>query len=248
MDLEVMFMKILSIGNSFSQDATRYLHRMAKSCDIDLKVVNLYIGGCSLKTHYYNMLENEKAYWFEFNGESTKIKVTIKEALMSDDWDYVTLQQVSSSSDKYDTYMPYMEELEKYIKKYLPSVKILIHQTWAYEDGFDRLHNEMGYETAADMFENIEKSYKKAAKHINADGVIPCGKVIKTALENGIKKIHRDGFHASLGIGRYALALTWLAYLCCVEPGEVSFNDLDEPASEEEILAVKKAVEVVLKA
>ena len=36
--------KILAIGNSFSQDATYYLQKIAMSDGIDAKVVNLYIG------------------------------------------------------------------------------------------------------------------------------------------------------------------------------------------------------------
>ena len=88
-------MKILSIGNSFSQDAQRYLHNLAKADGESIKCVNLYIGSCSLRTHYINMLENNKAYSFEFNGETTGLKVSITDALASDDWDYITLQQVS---------------------------------------------------------------------------------------------------------------------------------------------------------
>ena len=64
-------MKLLSIGNSFSQDAQRYLHRLAKNDGTDLKTVNLYIGGCSLRTHYLNMLDDNAAYDFQFNGESS---------------------------------------------------------------------------------------------------------------------------------------------------------------------------------
>ena len=48
-------MKILSIGNSFSQDAQRYLHRLAKNEGVDMKTVNLYIGGCPLRSHYLNI-------------------------------------------------------------------------------------------------------------------------------------------------------------------------------------------------
>ena len=59
-------MKILSIGNSFSQDAHRYLHKLAKQEGVDLKTVNLYIGGCSLRTHYLNMLGDYANYIFEF--------------------------------------------------------------------------------------------------------------------------------------------------------------------------------------
>ena len=113
-------MKILSIGNSFSQDAQRYLHALAKKDGTYIKCVNLYIGGCSLRTHYLNMLENNRAYSFEFNGESTGLKVSIAEALASDDWDYITLQQVSLLSFKIESFSPYIEELAKLCRKYCP--------------------------------------------------------------------------------------------------------------------------------
>lgn len=44
-------LKILAIGNSFSEDATRYLHQLANAAGIDTKIVNLYIGGCPLERH-----------------------------------------------------------------------------------------------------------------------------------------------------------------------------------------------------
>ena len=40
--------KILVIGNSFGEDATHFLHDLALTRGINTKVVNLYIGGCSL--------------------------------------------------------------------------------------------------------------------------------------------------------------------------------------------------------
>ena len=43
--------KILAIGNSFSEDATYYLHQILEHSGIENQVVNLYIGGCSLERH-----------------------------------------------------------------------------------------------------------------------------------------------------------------------------------------------------
>ena len=74
-------MKILSIGNSFSQDAQRYLHRLAKNEGVDMKTVNLYIGGCPLRSHYLNILDDTVAYEFQFNGQPTGLKVSIRQAL-----------------------------------------------------------------------------------------------------------------------------------------------------------------------
>ena len=47
--------KILAIGNSFSEDAARYLHQTAKAAGVDTKVVNLFIGGCPLERHWKNI-------------------------------------------------------------------------------------------------------------------------------------------------------------------------------------------------
>lgn len=61
--------KILAIGNSFSQDATTYLYDIAQVDQLELKVVNLYIGGCSLKTHWDNIQMDAKHYDYELNGK-----------------------------------------------------------------------------------------------------------------------------------------------------------------------------------
>ena len=92
---------------------------------VGFKTINLYIGGCPLKTHYINCLENNDAYYFEFNGESTPLKTTIKQALICEDWDVVTLQQASHYSAKIETYSPYIEYLTEYVKKYCPHAKFI---------------------------------------------------------------------------------------------------------------------------
>ena len=234
-------MKILSIGNSFSCDAQRYLQRIAKKDGVSIKAVNLFIGGCSLRTHYLNALQDAVAYAFQFNGEETGLKVSISQALASDDWDVVTLQQASQFSPNFDTYTPYLEYLAKYVRKYCPRAKIYIHQTWAYEDGSDRLKN-LGYESAEDMFKAIEDAYVKAADLIKADGVIPCGKAMLNATKFGIEKIQRDTFHASLGAGRYLLSLTWYKKLLGKDITKNVYDEFDVPVTEEERRIVINAV------
>ena len=238
-------MKILSIGNSFSQDATRYLHALAKSAGESIKTVNLYIGGCSLEQHAANIREDKKAYSFEFNGERTGLTVSVKEALESDEWDYVTLQQQSARARDYATYEPYLTELAAYVRDYAPHAKLLMHQTWAYEDGSELLKN-LGLEKASDMLCGIVKSYEQAAQSIGAAGIIPCGKAMYAALSCGLASVHRDTFHASLGAGRFLLALTWYGYLTGADVAAVSFRDFDEPVSESDAAIVKKAAAQVL--
>lgn len=239
-------MKVLAIGNSFSQDATRYLRQIAKADGYDMKVVNLYIGGCSLRRHYINALEDKKEYSMEFAGETTGFYVSIKEALISDEWDVVTLQQASHYSINYDTYQPYIHFLAEYVRKYCPKAKIYIHETWAYEDGSYRLCEELGYSDRSGMLKDLMESYKLAAEDINADGMIPCGEVLDAMLSHGISKVHRDSFHASYGVGRYALGLTWYAVLTGNDVEENGFAQFDQAVSEEEMQIVKECVQMIL--
>lgn len=226
-------MKILSIGNSFSQDAQRYLHRLAKAEGENIKTVNLYISGCSLRQHYLNILDDNADYDFEFNGEKTGIKVSIRQALVSDEWDYVTLQQASALSGKIESYDPYLTALADYVRKYCPKAELLIHQTWAYEAESEKLYS-LGYETPEQMFADIRKAYHQAARVINAEGIIPSGEAMLGAVHNGIGKIHRDTFHASRGAGRYLLALVWYKLLTGKDVTGNAFSEVDEPISAEQ--------------
>ena len=234
-------MKVLSIGNSFSCDAQRYLHRLAKKDGVDIKTVNLFIGGCSLRTHYLNMLQDSASYVLGFNGEETGFKVSISQALSSDDWDVITLQQASQLSPKYETYSPYLEVLAEYVRKYCPNAKIFIHETWGYEDGSERLKN-MGYQSEEQMYADIERTYKKASAQIKANGIIPCGKAMIYATKFGVEKMHRDTFHADLGVGRYLLALTWYKTLTGTDISGNDFDEFDIPVSQKEREIAVKAV------
>ena len=117
-------MKILFIANSFGEDTTRYLHGIARADGKNWKVVNLYIGGCSLYRHYRNMLSADKAYSLELNGVSSGFYVSLSEALLSDEWDVVTLQQCSHESTLADSYEPYLSRLAAFVREYAPKAKL----------------------------------------------------------------------------------------------------------------------------
>ena len=60
--------------------------------------------------------------------------------------------------------------------------------------------------------------------------------------ESGLK-IHRDGFHASRGVGRYAIALTWLKTLRGVSVIGNFFADLEEEITDEQRRIILNVVE-----
>ena len=237
-------MRILSIGNSFSQDAQRYLRALAKADGYPMKTVNLYIGGCSLETHYLNMIDNMPAYLFEYNTENTGLKVTIRQALLAESWDVITLQQVSTKSGDFKSYSPFIEELAAYVRKYRPHAKLVLHETWAYENGSERLAATV-YPTADDMIAAVKASYEKAAELIGADGIIRAGEAMRKAEEMGAV-VHRDHAHASFGVGRYILALSWYRALTGRDITENAFTEFAAPVSDEERKIAIAAVNSVI--
>ncbi|MBQ8184200.1 MAG: DUF4886 domain-containing protein [Lachnospiraceae bacterium] len=237
---------VLSIGNSFSQDAQRYLHDLAKKEGVSLEAVNLYIGGCSLEHHFRNMLGDKKEYHLEINGhDANGFRTSIKEALLARSWDYVTVQQASHHSYQEWTYQPYMGELVNYIRRMCPQTKVLVHQTWGYESGSQRLMDQ-GFETYEEMFAEVKGCYQKAAREVQADGILPCGEAFAYALQHGIGKVHRDTFHASMGVGRLILAMVWYGYLTGNPVDSIDFRDLDREVREEEYAIAKEAVKFAL--
>ncbi len=237
---------VLSIGNSFSQDAQRYLHELAKSEGVPMETVNLYIGGCPLERHFRNMVGDRRDYTLQADGHHIEgFSMSIDEALTNRNWEVITLQQASHFSYQEDSYFPYIEELADYVRSMCPKAKLLIHQTWGYETGCERLAN-LGFADYDEMFEKVKECYEKAAEVVQADGILPCGEALQYALHRGAEKVHRDSFHAGLGLGRFILALVWYGYITGNDVRNVTFNHFDEEVSEREYqIALEAAAEVL---
>jgi hypothetical protein len=209
--------KVLAIGNSFSQDAVEYLRRIALSESVDILVGNLKIGGCSLERHWNNVINNVHEYiYYRFAEEYSATEgAALTEILESEQWDYITFQQASYASGQYETYQPYLSLLSAYVKEHASQAEQLIHQTWAYEIDSDHIgfaHYNYNQKT---MFQSIKDAYDRAAKLLQAR-IIPCGEAVQLARStkpfdyaNGGKSLNRDGYHASIPHGRYLLSAVW---------------------------------------
>ena len=211
--------RVLAIGNSFSDDARTFVHQIAAASGLDIAIGNLYIGGCSLERHWQNAQQDAAAYDYSRTGRPNAPS-SIRQALESEKWDYVTLQQASHFSGMPETYQPYLNELSAYIRRYAPQAEQLIHETWAYE--IDSTHSafpDYGRDQRR-MYQLLKAAYEKAAKDIGGARIIPSGDAFQLARENplfdyahGGKSLNRDGFHASLTLGRYLLGCVWVETL-----------------------------------
>lgn len=208
--------RILAIGNSFSQDAVeQYLNELAEAEGISTIIGNMFIGGCSLERHVKNARDNAPAYAYRKIGtdgkKREKGKMSLETVLADEDWDYVSLQQASPFSGMYETYEASLPELIEYVKARLPKkTKLMLHQTWAYastsrHSGFKNYNcNQLT------MYQAIADAVKKAAKANKIKIVIPSGTAIQNARTSFIgDHLNRDGYHLDVKIGRYTAACTW---------------------------------------
>lgn len=240
-------MKILSIGNSFSQDAQKWLHQLAVSAGCELFCANLFIGGCSLERHSRNYESGEVAYDYEINGEFVQ-KISLPEALVKEKWDVITLQQVSGLSGIFASFEPYLSELSAAVREKCPEARILLHKTWAYENG--SAHPDFANYGCSQkkMFEEISKAYNEAAEKTGFE-IIPTGDAIQYLREN-VKEFNpdggilltRDSFHLSFDYGRFAAGLVWLKALTGTNAKAVSFIPcVDGAAADSAVIDVIKA-------
>ena len=227
-------MKLLSIGNSFSTDAHFYLHRLAKLNGVDLYTANLFIGGCSLETHWLNVTEDNAYYDYEVNGNEAERKISIAESLAECEWDVVTFQQASAYSGMSDTFEPYLTNLVSFVKQKQPQAKLYFHQTWSYENGSPH-SGFVGYDSdSRKLFESMVSASVDAAEHIGAT-LIPAGTVIQKLRESvkefdytdGGLSLCRDTYHLSETYGRYAAAAIWLRMLTGKLIAENPIDELD---------------------
>ena len=238
--------KILSIGNSFSEDAQRYLYGIARADGVSMKTVNLYIGGCSLERHYRNMLSGNAVYDFQINGiNSTGIKISLDDALLLDEWDYITIQQQSKRSCDDETFVPYIDLLCERIRTCAPKAKLIMIETWGYKEG-SKMLTDAGYEKHEAMLFDIRKAYKKIAKRIEADGIVNAGEAVLLANKEGYDNIYRDEFHMSRGFGRYMIGLVFYGTVTGNQTENNRFRDFDEELTEKDVALAKRIAAEVL--
>lgn len=209
--------RVLAIGNSFSEDAVENnLYDIAKADGVTFIIGNLYIPGCSLETHWQNAQGNLPQYSYrkiDANGHKTVTdNTTLYAALQDEKWNYISFQQASHYSGLLDTYFPYLLNLKNYVQRNVtnPNVKYGFHMTWAYahsstHSGFANYGNSQ-----QKMYNSILNAVKKAKKEARIPLLIPSGTAIQNArIMLNDYNLCRDGYHLDLLLGRYVAACTW---------------------------------------
>lgn len=211
-------LKVLAIGNSFSVDGMEYLYKIADSWGVEEIVLgNLYIGGASLATHVDCIENNKNSYVYYKNTDDQwtyhNTQATVLDGLADEDWDIISIQQVSHLSGVPSSYNDDLEYLINYINENKTNnrAKIVWHMTWAYQadsthGGFINYNNDQ-----MEMYQAITTTVQsEILTNDHIEFVIPSGTAIQNLRTSYIgDTLTRDGYHLSLDIGRYTAGLTW---------------------------------------
>ncbi len=240
-------MKLLCIGNSFSEDATAHLSQIAQSAGVHMTVGNLIIGGCNLDTHLNNLNTNAPAYIYDFNQGEGFVRTENKDlaqTLQSEAWDVITLQQASHDSGVAESYAA-LSPLLTGVQALCPTAKLYWHMTWAYQKdsnhwAFPRYANNQNQ-----MYEGILACVRQQVlPDSRFSGIIPNGTAIQNARSILGDSLTRDGFHLSYAFGRYLAGLTFFSVLTGKPASSASY--LPEGVTEEQASLAKKCVEQAL--
>lgn len=207
-------LRILAIGNSFSDDGMEHLAEiLVGEGYTDFILGNLYIGGCSIDGHKARIDSGAKDYSFRTNTGSgwTTVKESIQYGLDYADWQIVTIQQVSGYSGIPESYGN-MQYIIDYVRDRVdPFVKIYFHMTWAYQSTSGHGDFSKYDRNQMTMYNAIVNTVQTlVVGNWNIEGYIPSGTAIQNLRTSYLgDTLTRDGYHLSYDIGRYTAALTW---------------------------------------
>lgn len=169
--------RLLTIGNSFAENSLTYLPQIVEAAGHKLIVGRANLGGCTLERHWNHAAQFEADPNDKDGSPYGGGKHSLKDMLTKDDWDFVTIQQVSYKSHDLQTYQPFADNLHDYIRKHAPNATIFVHQIWAYRTDDPRFKpaNE-GKEphTHAVMYQQVRQAYYALAGKLNLK-VLPSG-------------------------------------------------------------------------
>lgn len=217
---EVKTIKVLTIGNSFADNACTFLKQITESvpgCRLEFSKANL--GGCSFERHA-KLIKDCAA---DATLKPYQKSYTLKELLQKDQWDVVTIQQVSHESFLPKSYHPFADEVVACIKQSAPGAEILIHQTWAYAPDSKRIEG-FGL-TRQQMNHGLVKCYADLAQHFGGLRILRSGESFTASLQAN-PEIDlwnpKDRFHANRE-GCYLAGCVWFAELFGISAEKVTY-------------------------
>jgi len=231
-------LKVLDIGNSYTEDATAMLSLIAKASGADLSDMCLYKatrGSGSFKNWYDRYFDNDD-HSYSINKVLGGIKANIttgrgdgtdgalfRETLQNEKWDIIIIHQYSIYAPYYEEWGTtgnggYLNELLSLIKEKQPQAEIgflLVHSYW------DEYRGNKEHSSYA-RWQLIANSVKQLCEDYGINFVIPYGTAIenlRSSTLNNEYDLTKDGSHCGIGLCRYTAACCYYESLIAPRNG-----------------------------
>ena len=225
-------LKVLCVGNSFARNSTKVLYQIAEAHGVEeITLGLLYIGGCSVETHWKNAQSGSASYTYYKNTNGTweaTDNTTLLAGLQDEEWDVITITQGQGLYGIPTSYDGCLEELVAYINtnKTNAESQIAFHMTWAFPkdstiERFSLYNYDQDY-----MFRCIaDTAQNRILTTEGIDFLLPAGSAIQNA-RTALGDIFSDDDRFHLGkIGEYVAGYTWFSYLTGQEIDELKYID-----------------------
>jgi len=224
--LNMPTLKVLDIGNSYTNDATELLPLITEASGSDVSKMCLYKAiraGASFKSWYDVYCGKDTAYQYTIKkvlgglranvstGTGAKGDGSLFRKLLTDEqWDIIIIHQMSAYAPYYEQWGGtgrggYLNEMLSVIKEHQPNAVIgfyLIHSLWDY-------HTRNKESSSYERWKLICSSVKNLQKDYGIEFIIPYGTAIENLRASSFNNeydLTRDGTHLGYGLCRYTAA------------------------------------------
>ncbi len=218
-------LRVLSIGNSKSEDTFFYVPQLMQSVceDVDLTIGIAYYSSASLKTHSELLAKDTTAYVY-YKSQPGKVwnweqNVSLKRIIQDEDWDIVLLQETMMKQNDYATYQPYLNDILDYVQQYaVHGVRLGWMMTPALANC---LLERAGMTLSSDeYFEGVVACCQRVLAETPVGFVVPVGTAVQNARHNeelgqlgDEGELTFDQVHAQEGVPRMIEAYTMVITL-----------------------------------
>lgn len=244
-------LKVLDIGNSYTQDAQTYLPQIIKASGIDndFSLYRAFRPSASFKTWVdcWNDSDNEN-YSIDFcagtaldgisGSGSASDGALFRKALQSVKWDIILIHQVSTYSNDYSLWEGdgaggYLQELIRIIRVTNPQATIGYLMTHSYRGTYWANSEGSSYQ----RWRNIADATRQLKLEYDIDFIIPYGTAVQNLRASSLNdsyEFSEDGTHMGAGLGDYVAGCCYFESLLAPRYGvsilgnAFRLTDLDE--------------------
>ena len=224
--LQKEHLKILDIGNSYTQDATALLPLVVDASGADMSDVCLWTitrSGGSFKSWYdcYEDRDFLEEYYLVRNVGTLPVNLSgakgekgdgslFRKALTDVQWDLIVIHPLSTAAPYYNRWTGgdeygCLDKLLEIIRRHQPSARIgfyIIHSTWDYYTTNEEHSSLARWQLNANSVMSLEDEGE-------IDLIIPYGTAIENLRSSSLNNeydLTRDGLHCGFGLAQYTAA------------------------------------------